>query len=238
MKNSKFTIISFFIIVSGFIFSSASGQNIASIKTADEFWRLQTNGERMSKIILSDKDIEGSPYLNDNFISGNVITKKGVKYIGIPLRYNIYSQNFEFKTPKQILEFRDPASIREVEIKNEKFIFVPFKKKNKKLDWGFFQKINKSGPAQLLIRYRVTFSNATKPGAYSDAKPAGFSDKEKLFFVKFGTHPAVRIFRSSDFIDNAPKHKTEIKKFIKSNKIKVRRQKDLLKLVNYYNSLQ
>lgn len=238
MKNSKFAIASIFIIFSGFIFSSASGQSIASIKSADEFWRLQTNGERMSKIVLSEKDIEGSPFLNDDFIKGNVITKKGVKYVGVPLRYNIYSQNFEFKTPKQILEFKDPASIREVEIKNETFIFVPYKEKNKKLKWGFFQKINKSGPAQLLIRYRVTFSQATKPGAYSDAKPASFSDKEELFYVKFGTHPAVRIMRTSDFTDNAPKQKAEIKKFIKSNKIKVRRQKDLIKLVNYYNSLQ
>jgi hypothetical protein len=212
------------------------GQNIAAIKSADEFWRIQTRYKGTIRNILKEKNIQGSPYLNAAFQTGEILTKKNIRYISIPVRYNIYSDNIEFKKPdQQIMELADPSVIREVKMGKVTFVYSPYLS-NKKKQYGFFQLLN-SGSAEGLIRYSIQFLPATPPGAYKSAQPARFSPTETQLYVRFGEDPAVKVSKNSDFMRALPDKKAVVSKFIKKERIRAGREKDLLKLLNYYNSL-
>jgi len=213
------------------------GQTIGDQQAKDDFWRIQQRNNNGPLIELSYSSIEGTPYVNSSFQTGQIFTKENNLYGSFPLRYNVYTDNFEFRQSNQkVLELNAPGMIGKIKLDDTTFIYAPYAVKD---GWrnGFFQLIN-SGKAEALIRYRVDFMKATPVGAYQDAQPARFSSIEKEFYVRFGKdHPAVKIFKNSDFIKALPDKKAEIIKFMKKERIRAAKENDLLKLVNYYNSL-
>lgn len=71
------------------------------------------SGEYYSE--LTEKDIQGSPFLNQEFVNGSVYTTTKFQYADIPLRYNIYNDNIEFKTPEnKILAIAQPETIDKI----------------------------------------------------------------------------------------------------------------------------
>lgn len=73
------------------------GQSISAQQAKDDFWRIQGKGNNGSMVELSYKNIRGTPYLNISFQTGQIFTKKNNLYGSFPLRYNIYTDNFEFR---------------------------------------------------------------------------------------------------------------------------------------------
>ena len=59
-------------------------------------------------------DIEGSPYLNEEFEIGDVIYGNEYKLNQIPLRYNIYNDDIEYKVENAIMAFANPHKIDKV----------------------------------------------------------------------------------------------------------------------------
>lgn len=212
------------------------GQSVSDQQAKDDFWRLQQRGNSGSVVELSYSDIEGTPYLNQSFQTGQIFTKKKILYGSFPLRYNAYTDNFEFKEPdKKIMELNAPGMVDKIKLGDTIFVFASYMKKEDR-SIGFFQLMN-SGKAEGLIRYWVDFIKAVPTGAYQDAQPAMFSNIQKDYYVRFGSSPAIKIYKNSDFLKALPDKKSEIIKFIKKEKIHASRGSDLLKLVNYYNSL-
>lgn len=210
------------------------GQNTMSERGSDNFWKVQHRNIG-SQVKLKYSQIQGTPYLNSNFQQGEIFTKG--KLLGTyPLRFNVYTENFEFrKSDKQILELNNPGRIGKIILGNETFIYAPYKDKNT-ISNGFFKLLN-TGKAQGLVRYKVEFQEATPPGAYQQAQPATFTPIEKYLFVRIGDEAAIPVNKKSELLKAIPDHKQQISKFIKKQRIHVNREKDLVKLLNYYNSL-
>lgn len=181
-------------------------------------------------------DIEGSPYLNDEFIKGSVIDSSNIHYVDVPLRYNIFNKKIEFKLsdgPVQVLA--DPDRIERVEYGEIVLENTPFlngsKVKNE------FLLVKEKGNASLYAMPEVYFEAAKAPGAYQDAVPARFLKRPNEYYIRVNSEPAVLMKRKKDLSEVFPDHKKEIESFINKNNVKPNKEESLTELVQYYNSL-
>ena len=204
-------------------------------RTYDEFVQLEhTNPQRGN--FLTEADISGSPYLNKDYQEGYVLTEKLIRYENVPLRYNIYTDDIEFRNAKgQAMAIEFPGNIKEVKIGKAIFVHRLYAM-DKKLHAGYFQLMNR-GKAEGLIRYRVEFREAEPAAAYKDPQPPKFVRKPAEFYVSIGNKPAVQVYKTKDLIALLSNHKRELQVFAKKEKIKVRKENDLKRILNYYNSL-
>ncbi|NJO91132.1 MAG: hypothetical protein HC831_20820 [Chloroflexia bacterium] len=116
------------------------------------------------------EDATGSPYLEKEFIEGTILMKNQKKYI-IPLRFNIYSDNFEFKINNEAIAIENPNSILNIDLDNCTYIYYNLNKRNS------FVELIVSGKNNLICKKEVILKKAEPAGAYKEPKPASFIRK-------------------------------------------------------------
>ena len=115
---------------------------------------------------LSDeiiKNMDGSPYANDNFILGNIYENGKLVKESILLRYNIFSDEIEIKnqtnTEKYTALLKNPDLT--IKILNEVYVFIPF---NGSLEKGnYFSIISTGNKFDLYKKTTITFRCSLKP---------------------------------------------------------------------------
>lgn len=71
------------------------------------------------KNVITEDQIAGSPYLKKEFENGSIYTVQRQQYNEIPLRYNIYNDNLEFKTPdNEIMALSAPEIVEKAVVGN------------------------------------------------------------------------------------------------------------------------
>jgi hypothetical protein len=188
------------------------------------------------KNILTEKDIKGSPYLNDEFETGSIYTVQRIQYADIPLRYNIFNDDIEFKTPTgEVQALATPEIVEKAVFGNTLMIYSPYLlgNKNKK---GFFI-ILVEGKASLYAKPNVIFKDATEAAAYKEPEPAMFVKKSDEYFIRIGAGQAQIIGGKKELISAFPDNQDKIDSFISKNKIKINKPESLKELFDYYNSL-
>lgn len=223
-----------------FLFLAFSGsiaaQNNYEIMNSVSFFRNTKLIKGEVKTELSTEDINGSPYLNDEFINGNVYTTSKTMFPDIPLRFNIYNHEIEFKSPDgKISAIDTPEIVEKIEFGEHLVEYIPYKDV-KKIKRGFMLLLNK-GNAKLYARPRVDFRDAVPPGAYKDAQPAKFIGQATNYYIRVGNEAALLIEKKKDLVDAFPDHQKELTSFIKKNKITHRKEDKLKALVTFYNEL-
>ena len=211
-------------------------QSPVTVKSYDEFVQLEHTAAGRKRY-LTEADISGSPYLNKDYQRGYVLTKKFVRYVNVPLRYNIYNDDIEFENAEgKAMAIEFPGNIKEVRIGKAIFVHRLYVT-DKSLHTGYFQLMNR-GKAEGLIRYRVEFIEAKPAAPYKDPQPPKFERIPAVFYVSLGKKPAVTVNKTKDLIVLLGDHKKELQAFAKEKKIKIRRENDLKQILLYYNSLQ
>jgi len=229
----KFLII--IILISGIVNFSTAQVNYETRQAMDLFrTNKHLSGDWQST--LSAGDIQGSPYSNDEFITGAVFTTQKLQFVDVQLRYNIYNDQIEFKsTDDEVQAIATPEIIEKVVIGDLNMVYLPYSV-SKKIRNGFFTVIDE-GKASLFLRQEVVFVKATEPGAYKDAQPAKFEKRPDVYFIKVGTSEAKEVDSKKELLEAFPDKTAQLEKFIKQNKIKTNKQEDLIQLVHFYNSL-
>ncbi len=216
-------------------FSAVAQTNSTFTRTADDFWRMEKLED--GSFAKNHTSIAGSPYLNKAFQQGKLISKYNLTFPVIPLRYNIYTDNVEYKSPKnQIFALKGHEKIAGFTIDDTTFLFSTYLKNKDKLSSGYFQ-VLVSGKTTGLLKYTIYLLQAQPERPYSPAKPERFSQKTLSFYLKVGDNPAVSISRAKDVLKLFPKQKSQLNKYIKQEDIHVQKPADFIKLVNYINSL-
>lgn len=221
-------------ILFSILYSSAqSSYQLAETLDFFKSYKMQT-GDWMQT--LSESDIEGSPFLNDEFITGSIYTYQRMQFNDIPLRYNIYNGNLEFKTPEdQILALAAPEIVEKAIFGNFVLSYVPFIL-SKKIKNGFL-KLIEEGTVSLYAQPEIMYQKPQEAGAYKDAEPAKFMERPDGYFIRVGKEAATKFTNKKELISIFPDHQKEVADFIKKNKIKINKEKSLQQLVQYYNSL-
>ena len=230
MKKVIFPIIILFLAASNSI-----AQVDYQISSALDLFRANKMATGDFSQTIAEENIDGSPYLNNDFINGTIFTTSKLQYVDIPLRYNIFNDAIEFRTnDNKIMAMATPEIIERVTFGDYEMVYAPFAVQ-KKIKRGFF-KVILSGTISLYARPEILYQQPEEPGAYKEAKPARFVNKADTYFLRNGLSEAIKVDKKKDLINFFPEHNDEIETFIKKNKIKTNKEEGLKELVEYYNS--
>ncbi len=219
-------------------YSSAQSkmQSVYEIRHAFDFYLHHKSNTAAISANSSANDVRGSAYLNDDFIEGTVYTTSKTKFVAVPLRYNIYNDQVEFRNAEgQIFAIATPEVIEKIEIGECKIEYIPIQASTK-VSKSFLEVLEK-GEASLYCRQKVILEQAQSAGAYKAAQPARFIRKADEYYIRIGKEAAKPISKKRD-LQNIFSHKgKDINAYIKNNKIRPGNIEALRELVIYYNSL-
>ncbi|MFW6327994.1 MAG: hypothetical protein ACOC2F_06735 [Bacteroidota bacterium] len=178
--------------------------------------------------------IEGSAYLDQDFIPGEVKLNDTTRFEEVPLRYNVYSDKMEFMTPQNyILEIDNSDAnftfyIGDQTFKNKNYLYNNEKQK------GILELLS-DGEIKLYKKHRISFEPATKPKGFQEAEPDRFEKEKDRYFISIEEERPQLVMRKKDLEKILKPHCPDIKDYIKSERIKVKNEKDLIKLIEHCN---
>jgi len=184
---------------------------------------------------LKLSDIKGTPFLEEDFNPGKITTRDGVVYTDIPLRYNGYTDDLEFRKGEDNYNIDPKTNVKRAEFGGRTFSCLSYDD-GKKIKDGFFE-ILTEGKAILLVKYTVKFLEKDEVKAFAEPKPARFDPALKEYYITIDNAPAQLISNKKGLLEMFGDKKGSVETYISKNKIPVRGDDALTKIVVYYNSL-
>lgn len=190
--------------------------------------------EEISEEIL--KNIEGTPFMNDQFIAGEVKTADGQIINGVLLRYDVYNNKMEVKVKVSLFELTDEL-ISAISIEGKTFHYLPFQME-KKMSKGYLELIQ-DGEWNLYCQYRKKFKIAQPQKAMQEKPtPASFKDLPEVYLLKQkGSDEAIGFKNRKELLNVFPQNRDKLQDYLKDQKLKCNNPEDLKKLLTYYESL-
>lgn len=190
----------------------------------------------------SKLDIKGNPYYNRDFMFGELQLRDGKKMKGL-FRYNIYHQEFELIVEKDTLTISNPILLEKIDFGGKSFMYSLILEDNKREDFiagAYFEVLNK-GNCKVLIKRGIKL----KENKYVENYGGGGGDgshryiPNETYYIKLSDDmPAQKLIKSkSRFVNYFGEYQHEIVKYIDANKLNINEEKDLIKLIDYYNKL-
>lgn len=183
----------------------------------------------------STENIKGSPYLNEEFVDG-VITYAN-KSLNAPMRYNAHRDLIEYKQNGQTLELEAKEIMKKVSLGNSIFVAEKYES-NGKSKLGYLELLD-SGTVTLYAKKTVVFVPAKAGGALDGTDdPARFKPPVTTFYIRVGDGELKEVENVKSMIASLPDKQDELAQFVKKEKISHRNEKEMIRLVQYYNSLR
>ncbi|XRE44061.1 hypothetical protein ACIVBQ_002265 [Tenacibaculum discolor] len=177
----------------------------------------------------SSKEINGTPYLFENWNNLSIITLTNGK------EYKLNNINFDIKKKKFVSKISNKKlfifeNIKKVTIKGKKYIEV---------NNSFYQKIfYKEKGLSLLKKFKL---KEVKPiinkMTYQVIKKGTYKKIEEYFVKKEDKLKEVKLKRSSILKEFSKDLQVKVKKFSKQESLSFKEEGDLFKIFKYYNSL-
>lgn len=177
------------------------------------------------------KYVQGSGYLNDKFTDARITLNTGQTFEG-PVRYDIFADQIEFKNEaNEIFTVQNPGIIRTVYM--DSLIFNYFEPGDFENIAGFYRLLV-LGDYSLFRKYQVLLKNpeAAGPGSFSTA--ARFIPLDSKYYIMDPDANFIEITGKKDLMLPG-KDAAELETFIKSAKIKVKAEKDLIRFTEFLN---
>lgn len=188
-------------------------------------------------VMLKDyTNVTGFPYLNDNWTKGSVTTMKGKVYNNLFLKYDLVEDVVYFKSDKdESLLFIDPIKSFELDLDNNIESFTNgFLSVDNYTYLSYYQVIFKGDKMTLLIKDKKYIS---------ETKPYNSATTER----KFIENNTYYIFRNGKMEKFKPSKKDilalfndkseQVSSFIKTSNIDFKNNIDLVKVFDFYYSL-
>lgn len=177
---------------------------------------------------------DGSPYLFNEYKPGSIVLKGNSKSTEIPIRYNVYDDQVEYKEKgKTLALMKDTALVESFLIDGKRFILTPIAHKKENMS---FVEVLVEGKFSLYRKYIVDFQPAVEAKGYQDPSPPTFKMESPIYFLKSeGSFEKVKGMK--DMAKKLTDYSDELNKYIKSNKLKMKRDEDLVEFMGYLNSL-
>ncbi|QIA07902.1 BlaI/MecI/CopY family transcriptional regulator [Draconibacterium halophilum] len=211
-------------------------QSIYDIRNAIDFFESNKMQRGEYRNTLTEDDIDGSPFLDDEFINGTVYTYQKIQFNDIPLRYNIFNDEMEFQTPdNKILAIAAPEIVEKAVVGENIISNIPYKIGNK-IKRGYFILLTE-GNVNLYARPEVRYQKPKEAAPYKDPEPAKFVERPHSYYLRLNEEAAVKVESKKDLRNFFSDHQNQVEDFIKENKVKPGKEDKLIELVKYYNSL-
>ncbi|MCH2192637.1 hypothetical protein [Kordia sp.] len=193
--------------------------------------------KNMSKIIAAN--IEGTPYYDESFNSATIAPIDKVFMV----RYNAALDVMEViqKSDTLIMNKSNKNYIINQNKGNVTYKILEYVESKKDEKLGYYVQLTKGAKVKLYRKDRKKFVEVKK-AAYNGnlgGTSAKYKKQKSEFYIEYGDNGiAVKLPKKKKSVIKlfASKEK-EVKAFIKKNKIKLTKEKDLIKLIGYVNSL-
>ena len=184
--------------------------------------------------------VKGSPYAFEAFLPGEVFFKSKTKIAIKELNYNCFENEITYKDPVKKVTMHMNRYQVEMFVLNkgeEKLSFAPIQLKED--SESIFAQVLYNRGSMVYKVYQKDFVKANYEGGYSaDRKYDEFVDKYDLYFMKKGEQILYKAKKSKKQILSAfPGKENEVSSFIKKNKLDLKKEESLVKLLQYYDSL-
>jgi hypothetical protein len=185
--------------------------------------------------ITNVEETKGSPYVNENFMPLRI---KGYDQI-FSGRFNAYNGEMEVKVEDKtiVLDIQKPYEVTFTSTNTTYKIFnytnADGNRKNK-----FLAIVSESPEFSLLKEESIKYEEAAPAkSSYQPAKPASFKKENDSYYLAWKDKIIYLPSRRKDFVALFPEKDNKINDFIKSNKISLSKEEDLLKITNFITSL-
>lgn len=226
MKLKPFYILSCLLLIS----LSSSAQYVKNQQVKDQQGRPMQMGEYVN--------VQGHPYLFDNWITGLVRFNNGVVVTDAQLKYDIVKDLICYKDPKteQIMTFNQHPQEFSIDVSggDEPLLFRCGFQPVERIGPANYYQLLANGKVQLLKRIikepfeEQPYNSATKIRTFKDTE---------TFYLARNNQP-VKVKKDKKTILAALGDKTaELEAFIKTDGLNLKNEKDLAKLILHYNSL-
>jgi len=229
MKRTLFIILVIFMMANGL-----DGQELTN-GLMENYKLKKTIEGTYSRYNLKPSEIQGTPYLNEKFVPGKLITSKGAAYTGVPLRYNGYSDDLEFQKGEDSYNMDPKTIVKRAEFGGLVLVCVQYYEGRKSKD-GFFQLLTE-GKATLLVKYTVKLLDKESAKPFIEPKPARFDDPKKDYYLSINGAPAVLISNKKSLLELFGAEKDKMESYISGNKLSIKKDDDMIKIVSRYNRL-
>ncbi len=198
----------------------------------------QFNFEKSRANVLNGpnySNIEGSPYLSEEFIPGEVILNDSIRFEKIPLRYNIYSDKIEFRNDrKQILEIDASNQAYRFNFGNLCFTSSDYSY-NGHNERGILELLA-DGKIRLYKKYLIDFKPATKAIGFKDAEPDKFVRLDDDYLIATGQGNPEPFRNTKELLGKLKQIKPDIEQYAKDQKLKLKSEKGLIQLIQFCNN--
>jgi len=182
----------------------------------------------------SNSNIQGSPYWNEEFETSILFFNNNISVDKIKLRYNIYTDSFEIKQGDKIYNIKRDENLKKIQIKDQYFSLVEIDEH----DNNIVTQIIYDNELKLFLKHRVTFLKAEVAKPFTEQKPNRLKAKSPQIYIKQYGHDKLTIIKKiKDFAKIFPKQSSQIKDFIKQNKVKLNNKEQVIKLVSYIEQI-
>ena len=197
---------------------------------------------------INYKDINGTPYTDNKqktihgIPSGKLLDSEFKLINTLFIRYNAFSDNIELSKIDDGIDYyllKKKVDAWYIVLGENKYRAYNYYIDGKSLI-GFFVIISNDDKkyCSLLKKEKVTFKNeVVGQNAFVTPSPSHFSNVKDIYYIKIGKAVNEIPKKEKNFIKLFLTKKEELKKHLIENKYKLNKEKDLLAIIKYYNSL-
>lgn len=180
---------------------------------------------------LTYEKIEGSPYYSDEFVDGVIYLRNG-NNTPLPLRYDLFQDEIEFKSENKIL-WLNKKDVEYISLGDETLIVEPVAVGSSGRLAYFF--VQDTGKYSLYVKRKANFEPYVPPGGYSDAVPDRFTlDNDAYYLKQEGMLPEE--ISSKKALRTMLKDNSQALDYIKKTRLRVQKAEDLRALTEFLNS--
>ena len=229
-KNSFITFTLFTILFSTMIVAQPSSQEASKIEYISN---------RTVDLLENPNDYTGSPYYNEDFTMGSILSNGKKIAANQIVRYNVSKEEFEIRDSKDTDNRIVKTIVRDedisIQIKDELFEYISNEKNRLR---GYFTPLLKSDKTSLYKKITKKYI-ASQKAVSSMAADVAALYKEKVVYYTIDDKGNFTLLGSSKKgkLKAFSNYKKQVKEYTKENKLNLNKEKDLIKLVNYTNTL-
>ena len=181
-------------------------------------------------------EVKGTPYVNEDFELVKVSISDSIIYNG---RFNAYSGNMEIKISDKIMILDLSKDIDVLFINNKKhYKTCSFTQKDSSPFRGFLVSLSNNDNIELLKQEKISFIDK-KPAksSYDEEQPAKFLKEPDSYFYKVEDKINYLPTKKKDFLKLFPDYETELKNYIKTEKLNIKNEDDLIKIIEFLSTI-
>lgn len=182
-----------------------------------------------------DTTVEGSQYIVNQYLPAKISCYDGLVP---PVRYNAFKDEMEFTQDGKMYYISKTDSC-EVAISGKNYRYVNYTQANK-LTKGYLVVLTNGDKTKYALykQEKVTFvPGSAASSSYHESKPARYDVEKTKYF--FGKQDGINEMptKKKDILALFPEQKGKIEAYFKENNVSFSTEADLIKLVNFLNTL-